>query len=290
MSRNDKKEIDEVTGTDTTGHTWDGIKELNNPLPRWWLWCFYITIIWGVGYSIAYPAWPMISGATTGLLGYSTRGEVAQDIARFEEANADISAQLASADLNTLLENEELARFATSAGGAVFRNNCSQCHGSGAAGALGYPNLLDDDWLWGGDFENIAYTVRHGIRNEEDWDARYSEMTAYDEIFSNEEVDQVVQYVRLISGQEHDAGLAEAGTELFLNNCAACHGDNGMGNYDLGAPNLTDAIWLYGGDLESVEQTVRYARFGVMPPWGERLTEAEIKAVTAYVHQLGGGE
>mgnify|MGYP001827616507 FL=1 len=290
MSSNDKKEIDEVTGTDTTGHTWDGIIELNNPLPRWWLWCFYITIIWGVGYSIAYPAWPMISGATTGLLGYSTRGEVAQDIARFEEANADISAQLASADLNTLLENEELARFATSAGGAVFRNNCSQCHGSGAAGALGYPNLLDDDWLWGGDFENIAYTVRHGIRNEEDWDARYSEMTAYDEIFSNEEVDQVVQYVRLISGQEHDAGMAEAGTELFLNNCAACHGDNGMGNYDLGAPNLTDAIWLYGGDLESVEQTVRYARFGVMPPWGERLTEAEIKAVTAYVHQLGGGE
>jgi cytochrome c oxidase cbb3-type subunit 3 len=290
MSSNNKKEIDEVTGTDTTGHTWDGIKELNNPLPRWWLWCFYITIIWGVGYSIAYPAWPMISGATTGLLGYSTRGEVAQDIARFEETNAEISAQLASADLNTLLENEELARFATSAGGAVFRNNCSQCHGSGAAGALGYPNLLDDDWLWGGDFDNIAYTVRHGIRNEEDWDARYSEMTAYDEIFSNEEVDQVVQYVRLISGQEHDAGMAEAGTELFLNNCAACHDDNGMGNYDLGAPNLTDAIWLYGGDLESLEQTVRYARFGVMPPWGERLTEAEIKAVTAYVHQLGGGE
>jgi cytochrome c oxidase cbb3-type subunit 3 len=155
---------------------------------------------------------------------------------------------------------------------------------------LGYPNLLDDDWLWGGDFENIEYTVRHGIRNEEDWDARYSEMTAYDEIFSNEEVDQVVQYVRLISGQEHDAGMAEAGTELFLNNCSACHGDEGMGNYDLGAPNLTDAIWLYGGDLESLEETVRYARFGVMPPWGERLSEAEIKAVTAYVHQLGGGE
>lgn len=290
MSSNDKKEIDDVTGTDTTGHTWDGIKELNNPLPRWWLWCFYITIIWGVGYSIAYPAWPMISGATTGLLGYSTRGEVAQEIARFEDANAEISAQLASADLNTLLENEELARFATSAGGAVFRNNCSQCHGSGAAGAVGYPNLLDDDWLWGGDFENIAYTVRHGIRNEEDWDARYSEMTAYDDILSNDEVDQVVQYVRQISSQEHDADLAGAGTELFLNNCAACHGDDGMGNYDLGAPNLTDAIWLYGGDTESLEQTVRYARFGVMPPWGERLTEAEINAVTAYVHQLGGGE
>jgi len=290
MSSNDKREIDEVTGTDTTGHDWDGIKELNNPLPRWWLWSFYITIVWGVAYSIAYPAWPMVSSATAGLLGYSTRAEVAQDIARFEDANAEISAQLASSDLGTLLENETLARFATSAGGAVFRNNCSQCHGSGAAGFTGYPNLLDDDWLWGGDFENIEYTVRHGIRNEEDWDARYSEMTAYDEIFSNDEVDQVVQYVRQISGQEHDATMAEAGTELFLDNCAACHGDNGMGSRDLGAPNLTDAIWLYGGDLASLEETVRYARFGVMPPWGERLTEAEIKAVTAYVHQLGGGE
>lgn len=290
MSSNDQREIDEVTGTDTTGHDWDGIKELNNPLPRWWLWSFYITIVWGIAYTIAYPAWPLVSSATAGVLGYSTRAEVAQDIARFEEANADISAQLASADLSTLVENEELSRFATSAGGAVFRNNCSQCHGSGAAGFTGYPNLLDDDWLWGGDFENIEYTIRHGIRNEEDWDARYSEMTAYDDIFSNEEVDQVVQYVRLISGQEHDAAMAEAGTEIFLDNCAACHGDNGMGSRDLGAPNLTDAIWLYGGDLASLEETVRYARFGVMPPWGERLTEAEIKAVTAYVHQLGGGE
>ena len=290
MNTDPQKDIDDVTGTDTTGHSWDGIKELNNPLPRWWLWSFYACIIWGIGYSIAYPAWPMISGATAGVLGYSTRGEVAQEIARFEDANAGISAQLAAADLTTLNENEVLARFATSAGGAVFRNNCSQCHGSGAAGAVGYPNLLDDDWLWGGDFENIAYTIRHGIRNEEDWDARYSEMTAFNEIFTNHEVDQVVHYVRQISGQDHDVALAAAGDPLFLDNCASCHGDNAMGNRDLGAPNLTDAIWLYGGDLESLEETVRYARFGVMPPWGERLTEAEIKAVTAYVHQLGGGE
>lgn len=290
MSSNDEKDIDDVTGTDTTGHSWDGIKELNNPLPRWWLWSFYLCIVWGIGYSIAYPAWPMVSSATAGLLGYSTRGEVAQDIASFEEANAEISAQLASADLNVLNENPELLRYANSAGAAVFRNNCSQCHGSGAAGFTGYPNLLDDDWLWGGDFENIEYTIRHGIRNEEDWDARYSEMTAYDEIFTNDEVDQVVQYVRLISGQGHDADMAEAGTTLFLDNCASCHGDNAMGNRDLGAPNLTDAIWLYGGDLAALEETVRYARFGVMPPWGTRLTEAEVKAVTAYVHQLGGGE
>lgn len=286
----ENKDVDDVTGTDTTGHSWDGIQELNNPLPRWWLYTLYMCIIWAIGYTVAYPAWPMISGATTGVLGYSTRGEVAADIAKFEEANAEISAQLAAADLNMLSENEELMRFATSAGGAVFRNNCSQCHGSGAAGAKGYPNLLDDDWLWGGDFESISYTVRHGIRNEEDWDARYSQMTAFDEILSNDEIDAVVQHVRAISNQENDAVLAEAGGTVFIDNCAACHGDDGTGNRDLGAPNLTDAIWLYGGDTASLEQTVRYARFGVMPNWGTRLSEAEIQAVTAYVHQLGGGE
>lgn len=290
MSSKDKKDVDDVTGIDTTGHSWDGIKELNNPLPRWWLWTFYLTIIWGIGYTIAFPAWPLISSATSGVLGYSTRGEVAQEIARFQEANADIMAELAVADLETLDQNPELMRFATSAGGAVFRNNCSQCHGSGAAGAVGYPNLLDDDWLWGGDFENIAYTVRHGIRNEEDWDARYSEMTAFDDILSNDEIDAVVNHVLAISGQDHDATLAVAGSELFLDNCAACHGDAGTGNRDLGAPNLTNNIWLYGGDPATLEQTIRYARFGVMPPWGTRLTEAEIRAVTAYVHQLGGGE
>jgi cytochrome c oxidase, cbb3-type, subunit III len=290
MSSHDHKDIDDVTGTDTTGHSWDGIKELNNPLPRWWLWTFYITIVWGVGYTIAFPAWPLISSATSGMLGYSTRGEVAQDIARFEQANSAIMVQLASADLDTLDQNPDLMRFATSAGAAVFRNNCSQCHGSGAAGAVGYPNLLDDDWLWGGDFENIAYTVRHGIRNEEDWDARYSMMTAFDEILSNGEIDAVVNHVLAISGQTYDATLAAAGSELFLDNCAACHGDAGMGDRNQGAPNLTDAIWLYGGDPETLEQSIRYARFGVMPPWSTRLSEAEIRAVTAYVHQLGGGE
>ena len=290
MSSKDIKDVDDVTGIDTTGHSWDGIKELNNPLPRWWLWTFYLTIIWGLGYTVAYPAWPLINSATSGLLGYSTRGEVAQDIARFQDANADIMAELAVADLETLDQNPELMRFATSAGAAVFRNNCSQCHGSGAAGAVGYPNLLDDDWLWGGDFENISYTVRHGIRNEEDWDARYSEMTAFDDILSKGEIHAVVNHVLAISGQNHDAAQAAIGSELFLDNCAACHGDAGTGNRDLGAPNLTNNLWLYGGDTATLEQTIRYARFGVMPPWGTRLTEAEIRAVTAYVHQLGGGE
>jgi cytochrome c oxidase cbb3-type subunit 3 len=285
-----KKPVDELTGTETTGHTWDGIEELNNPLPRWWLWTFYITIIWGIGYTIAYPAWPLISGATAGVLGYSTRGEVAQDINAFREASAARDAQLASADLATLSQDEDLYRYAVSSGAAVFRNNCSQCHGSGAAGAKGYPNLLDDDWLWGGNHEAIAYTVRHGIRNDADDDARYSEMPVYGEILTDEEILSVVEQVRALAGAEHDAALAAAGAEIFANNCAACHGDAGMGNRDLGAPNLTDAIWLYGGDRASLIQTVTYSRFGVMPPWGGRLSEAQVQAVATYVHQLGGGE
>lgn len=281
---------DDVTGVDTTGHTWDGIKELNNPLPRWWLWCFYLTILWGIGYTIAYPAWPLISRATSGVIGYSTRGEVAADIQRFEEQNAELTAALAEVDLNTLAGNADLNRFATSAGGAVFRNNCSQCHGSGAQGAVGYPNLLDDDWLWGGTMEAIVHTVEHGIRNETGEDPRWSEMPAFGEILETEEIDQTVEYVLQLSGQDHDAALAEAGAVVYEDNCAACHGEAGMGDIEQGAPNLTDEIWLYGGDREALHETVVYSRFGVMPPWSNRLSKAEINAVSAYVHQLGGGE
>jgi len=284
------KDIDKVTGVDTTGHEWDGIKELNNPLPRWWLWTLYATIVWSIGYTIAYPAWPMISGATTGLLGYSTRAEVAANIAAVDAANAELITHLAEVELASLADDPDLNRFATQAGASVFRTNCSQCHGSGAAGGIGYPNLLDDDWMWGGDIENIALTVRHGIRNEADPDARWSEMPAFGEILTGDEIDQLVAHVQNISGQNHDAALALAGAELFLDNCAACHGENGKGMVDMGSPNLTDAIWLYGGNDASLEYTIVNARFGIMPPWTPRLSDAEINAVAAYVHQLGGGQ
>lgn len=274
----------------TTGHSWDGIEEFDNPMPRWWLWTFYATIVWGVLYTIAYPAWPLVSSATAGLLGYSTRGEVAAEISAVEEANAGINAQLASAELTEISADATLNSYAVSSGAAVFRTWCAQCHGSGAAGFVGYPNLLDDDWLWGGDIEAIHTTIAHGIRNEEDPDARYSEMPAYGEIFEPEEITQVVNYVMSLSGGAFDPALAEPGAELFADNCAACHGDNGLGNVDLGAPNLADAIWLYGGDEETLTETVTYSRYGVMPPWTQRLTEAQIRAVALYVHQLGGGE
>ncbi|MEM8824797.1 MAG: cytochrome-c oxidase, cbb3-type subunit III [Pseudomonadota bacterium] len=283
------KRIDEETGTETTGHSWDGIEELNTPLPRWWLWTFYATIVWGVIYTILFPAWPLVSSATSGVLGYSSRGEVAADIERVNAANAGNMEALVAAELATLPENDELHRFAVSAGESVFRNNCSQCHGAGAAGvqAAGYPNLLDDDWLWGGTLEEIAWTVRHGIRNEADPDARWSEMPAFADILEEEEIASLVTHVRSLSGLgEGDAD----GALLYEDNCASCHMSDGTGDRFVGAPNLTDAIWLYGGDVEAVTESIALARFGVMPPWQARLGEAQVRAVAAYVHGLGGGE
>ena len=277
-------------GVGTTGHSWDGIEEWNNPLPKWWVWCFYLTIVWGIGYTIAYPAWPMISSATAGVLGYSTRAEVAEEIARFDAANEAINMRWASVELGEIAADPDLQGYAQNAGAAVFRTWCVQCHGSGAAGAKGYPNLLDDDWLWGGTIEDIHLTISHGIRNEEDPDARWSEMPAFGDILTAEEIAQVVNYVQSLSGTPEDAALAASGQTVYLDNCAACHGDQGLGDPALGAPNLADAIWLYGGDTAALTQTVTYSRFGVMPPWTERLSEADLRAVSSYVHALGGGQ
>ncbi|MEM5522396.1 cytochrome-c oxidase, cbb3-type subunit III [Sulfitobacter sp. AS59] len=285
-----KGKTDGVTGTDTTGHSWDGIEELNTPLPRWWLWTLYLCIIWGILYTIAYPAWPMVSGATKGLLGWSTRANVAAEITAHEGKNADLVTQLLATDMDVLPASADLNRYAVARGGAVFRANCSQCHGSGAAGAKGYPNLLDDDWLWGGDMAEIEYTVRHGIRNEQDDDARYSQMPAFGEMLEKDEITAVVEHVVSLSNAEFDANLAETGATVFADNCSVCHGDTGLGDRTQGAPNLADAIWLYGGDRKALTETVKNARFGVMPAWGPRLTEADVRAVSAYVHSLGGGE
>ncbi|MDX2484407.1 MAG: cytochrome-c oxidase, cbb3-type subunit III [Pseudodonghicola sp.] len=277
---------------ETTGHSWDGIEEFNNPLPRWWLWTFYVCIIWGIGYSIAYPAWPGIKGATTGLLGWSTRGDVQVEIDAVNEANSAINAELVSAELTEIPANPELNAYAVSAGGAVFKTWCAQCHGSGAAGAKGYPNLLDDDWLWGGSIEDIHTTISHGVRNEDDADARYSAMPAFgrDELLAEDEIDQVTNFVMSLSGTPQDAAMVDAGAVVFADNCAACHMEAGTGDRTQGAPNLTDAIWLYGGDFDTIKETVTNARFGVMPAWGLRLSEDQIRAAALYVHQLGGGE
>lgn len=288
-------EHDEVSGVETTGHEWDGIKELNNPLPKWWVWVFYATIVWGIWYTIAYPAWPLISSATRGYLGQNTRDDVAAEIKRFDDANADMKARLVAADLAAIPGDADLAAFAIPAGRAVFANNCAQCHGAGAAGVegKGYPNLLENDWLWGGDMESIHTTVSHGIRNTTDPDARYSEMPKFgaDELLDATQIGQVVEYVLQLSKQDgFDAALASEGAVVFADNCAACHLEDGTGDRAQGAPNLTDAIWLYGGSRAAITETVVNARFGVMPAWADKLSEDELRAVATYVHSLGGGE
>jgi cytochrome c oxidase cbb3-type subunit 3 len=289
------KPVKKVPGqVETTGHEWDGIEELNNPLPRWWLWTFYACIFWALIYSILYPAWPLINGATPGLLGYSTRANVAAEMQRFNEQTAPMREKLVASSLDEIQADPQLVQFATDAGAAVFRTNCSQCHGSGAAGvqAGGFPNLLDDDWLWGGTLDDIVLTVSHGIRNTTDPDARYSEMPAFgrDELLEPAQIDAVVQYVMSLTGAAEDPALVAEGQTIFADNCASCHGENGQGDRAQGSPNLTDAIWLYGGDKETLTETVTNARFGVMPAWAGRLSESDIRSVAVYVHGLGGGE
>ncbi|OWY14656.1 cytochrome-c oxidase, cbb3-type subunit III [Thioclava sp. F34-6] len=294
MSKRPSKQKHEV---ETTGHSWDGIEEYNNPLPKWWLWTFYACVIWGIGYSIAMPAWPIFkSGATPGILGSSTRANVQAEIDKVAAANKPIQEKLVSVDLNEISSDPELKNYTQNAGAAVFRTWCAQCHGAGAGGnpKHGYPNLLDSAWLWGGTMEDIHFTVTHGIRNETDpeGEARFSQMPAFgkDGLLEPEQIDQVVQYVRKISDQEHDEAMAAEGETIFADNCAACHGEDGKGDNTMGAPNLTDAVWLYGGDVDTLTYTVTNARFGVMPNWNERLSEADIRAVAAYVHSLGGGQ
>lgn len=276
----------------TTGHSWDGIEEFDNPMPRWWLWTFYVTIVWAIGYVVAYPAIPLITGATQGLLGTDYRKEVTAEIERFDQANAEIQSRLASVELDAIPGDPDLMNYATNAGGAVFRTWCAQCHGSGAGGARGYPNLLDNDWLWGGSLEEVHTTIQHGIRDPQDGDTRYSEMPRFgrDELLEGEQIEQVVDYVLSLSDLPHDAASASEGEVVYQDNCSACHMEDGTGDRGQGAPNLVDAVWLYGSDAETVTRIVSDGPFGVMPAWTARLSEADIRAVATYVHGLGGGE
>ena len=264
------KEIDEQTGAETTGHAWDGIEELDTPLPRWWLRTFYATGVWGLICVILIPAVPLVEWTTAGVLGWPTRGEIAAETERVALSNAELTGSLTRVDLAVLEENESLYAFAVSAGSSVFRNNCSQCHGADAAGvvAAGYPNLLDDGWLWGGRIEDVADAVRHGIRSEADPDSRWSRMPAFGAFWTDEEIMQTVRYVRSLSDLPHDPALAAGGAVLSEENRAACHGQDGMGDGEQGAPKLTDAIWLYRGDEAAIEHAIRHSRFGVMAPLG----------------------
>jgi cytochrome c oxidase cbb3-type subunit III len=276
----------------TTGHEWDGIQELNTPLPRWWLWLFYATIIWSIGYWIVYPAWPLVSSYSNGLFNWHTRSAVATQLAALQEQRAPMMTRLGAASLQQIEATPELLDFARALGRRAFADNCAPCHGAGGGGAKGYPNLDDNDWLWGGKLDDIAQTIRHGARAGDD-QGRQGSMPAFgrDGMLKPEEISTVADYVRSLSGLKTEPGADLArGAKIFADNCAVCHGPEGKGNRELGAPNLTDQIWLYAPDKKTIMEGIINGRGGIMPAWAGKLDDVTIKALAVYVHTFGGGE
>ena len=289
----DRQDIDVVTGTPTTGHVWDGIRELNTPLPRWWLWLFYLTIIWSVGYWIVYPSWPLLSSYTTGMLRWHARQAVVFDLDALQAQRGPMAARLAAASPQEIASDPQLSDFARAWGRPAFAENCAPCHGAGGGGAKAYPNLNDDEWIWGGKLEDIAHTIRYGIRSGERDGRQGAAMPAFgrDGILKRADIETVADYVRSLGGLPADAKADLAGgRKIFVDNCAVCHGEDGKGKRELGTPDLTDAIWLYGSAKELIVEGIWNGRGGVMPAWAGRLDEATIKALAVYVHSFGGGE
>jgi len=288
-----KIEVDEFSGTKTTGHEWGGIKELDTPMPRWWLICFWIGVIWAFIYMGIYIAYPLITGTTNGFFGYtSSRAEFAQTMVEFKKSQENLLVKINNMSLEEIRADKELSEFAYAGGKSAFAINCSQCHGSGAAGAPGYPNLNDDNWLWGGSLEDIKTTITHGIRFEQDDDTRLSEMPGFgrDEILDRTQINQVADFVLSLSNREHDIENAKEGAAIFAENCVACHGAKGEGDREQGAPQLNNVLWLYGNKKADIVRQVTSPKHGAMPAWDGRLEGATIKQLTIYVHALGGGE
>lgn len=286
-----KIEKDTATGRMTTGHEWDGIKELNTPLPKWWLYVFYACIAFSAVWVVLFPGIPLGTTYFKGLLGYSTRVEHVENMAAVEAGRADVLAKIRATDVADILKDPATATYAVAGGRVAFAENCAACHGAGGAGQPGYPALGDDSWLWGGDIHTIRQTLLHGIRSVTDPDTRMSEMPAFGEILDREQITTLTGYVLSLSGAATPAAaVMEQGQTLFADNCAACHGDNGQGNREFGAPSLADQIWLYGGTEAEVASQIALPRHGVMPNWGGRLDEATINMLAVYVHSLGGGE
>ena len=282
-----KIEKDTVSGQDTTGHEWDGVKELNTPLPTWWVYTFYATIVFAVVYCALYPSWPWLTGHTQGLLGYSSRAELSVELQAQTRARAKFVDKIRATSLANIREDPELFNFALAGGRSAFQTNCLQCHGAGGAGSTGFPNLVDDDWIWGGNIEQIYATIEYGIRNTDD-KSRQSLMPRFgvDGLLTGTQVAAVTDYVLSLSGR---AKATPEGAKVWQEQCVACHKADGTGNQELGAPNLADSIWLYGGDRDSIYRTIFYARNGSMPAWGTRLDDATMKMLAIYVHSLGGG-
>lgn len=286
-----KKTIDEVTGVETTGHEWDGLQELNKPLPKWWLYTFYVCIVWAIGYMIVYPAWPTMNDYTKGIWGYSQRATVAAEVKAGKDAQGALRTQIEKTPFAQIKSNPDLLRFAQAGGRAAFAENCAPCHGRGAAGAKGYPNLNDDEWIWGGKVEQIHETILYGIRSAEK-KTRDSAMPKFgiDKLLDEKQINDAAEYVLSLTGKAGDKAAADRGAKLYVEQCASCHGEKGQGNQELGAPSLTDAIWLYGSDKKDVFESIWTGRGGMMPAWTGRLDPVTVKSLAVYVHSLGGGK
>ncbi len=284
-------EKDPITGQESTVHEWDGIKELNTPMPNWWLYTMYATFVFALGYWVLYPAWPGITGYTQGVLGHSTRLAHEQDLIDQKQARSVWSDKFATMSIDEIGQDQQLMNYAMAGGKTIYAENCAACHGNAGSGAPGYPILADDDWIWGGTKEDIYTTVKYGIRSGHD-ETRASDMPNFlaDEILNREQIGDVAQFVLSLTGNAEDAAATGRGAPLFEENCAACHGEEGKGTIDLGAPNLADSISYYGNTAETIAAQISKPRHGVMPEWVGRLSDVTIKQVSLYVHSLGGGK
>jgi cytochrome c oxidase cbb3-type subunit 3 len=285
-------ERDPVTGRETTGHIWNGIKELDTPVPRGVLMFLIVTHIWAIGWWFLLPAWPLGSTYTKGILGVDQRTTVEAMVAEGRRERASWMAKIETEPYEAVLADPALMETVRQTGNQLFGDNCAACHGRDGRGGAGYPNLSDDDWLWGGTPELIEATVRLGI-NSTHAESRVAQMLAFgrDGILDRNQVTNVAAYVYSLSHADFltykTAEQIAAGREVFAANCVACHGDDARGKRDLGAPDLTDNVWLYGGDMQTIVSSIYGGRTGHMPTWNDRLSDGEIRTLSLYVHDLG---
>jgi cytochrome c oxidase cbb3-type subunit III len=286
-----EREVDEPTGVETTGHDWDGIRELDNPLPRWWLWIFYASIVWAFAYWVLMPAWPGVSGYTRGIRGQSDRADVSHELSALKTVRGIQAARLQNASLGEIERDPGLQSVAFSVGQSVFGDNCATCHGVGGTGSKGYANLRDDVWLWGGSLDEIKHTITVGVRSSAP-DTRNTKMPAFgrDEMLSGRQVNDLTEYVVALSGRRADDAALARVRQTFADQCASCHGADGKGNQAKGAPNLTDREWLYGSDRQAIYEQIWNGRGGVMPTWGTRFDEPTLKALAVYIHANAAGQ
>ena len=271
----------------TTGHKWDdNIEEYNTPAPRWWLITWLLCIIWAFGYFAFFPTLPNENIEKSNK--WTSKSQLQNDLKKAKDKQKKYIDIIKQSSLTEIKNNSEIFRFSIAGGETYFKQNCAACHGSGAQGSKGFPNLNDDDWLWGGSLDQIYYTIKYGIRNNHD-KSHKNDMPKFglDEILTVQEIENTVEYILSMSDKNYKTN--KIGKKIFKNQCAACHGPNAKGNQELGAPDLTDAIWLYGKDKKDLFKTIYYSQNGVMPSWINRISDEKIKQLTIYIHSLGGG-